>query len=634
MKGSKATIKRTIDVSAEEIPEIVATTLNGQAYSSIHINSRYKQATAREKAIEQYGQDRWDFEFRVFIKWRSIKKEKGTEKSEVTIEVTERQFPHQKHSCMKRCNRLWDELKLNSIDATTSNLEKSELYGSAQWGTYEELEEGGYYDEFNSGRLVLGKYHGKIITVPKHLTEEHALVCGPTGSGKTRTIFIPNLVRRLATSALVTEAASGDEPPSLYHKTAGYRASQGMQEIYYFNPSDLTSTRINPLDFVQTFDDANQICHLIMRNTRLSNSFSGDQVWEQSEAHLLNSLVLYVVGLREGKRAKEGDNANLAYIRMLLRDGPQEIGDLIMNSKIDLAIKEYNSFLKNTSPNFRFGVTSGLLVRLNPWVNRKVAALTEVTDFDEELLKSQLFTFYFAISTKKPQLRPVAALAFNYVFDLIQSPGFTYPVTLLLDELTNYGYIPELPDRLTHIRHQQIGAVLGIQHPIQLTKVYGDKDAVLLMTQPGTRVFFRPRDSRSALTVSQSLGNQTIQTRKVTPTGGIHEDERGRPLMDSSEILRLPKSKIVCMTPTTNPLIVNTFHPTEHDEFTKVSPPLRVARTVCDSLGESTTVTKFNTEKKYNRYGQQPTADDVESEEKHTRAWGDNEYSDNSDITW
>lgn len=417
--------------------------------------------------------------------------------------------------------RIHDSVKILSKEfiqnASSSVIEKSEMYGSAQWGSEEELEACGYFDEFNSGRLILGRYADRIITVPKHLTEEHALVCGPTGSGKTRTIFVPNLVRRLATSALVTEAASGDEPPSLYNMTAGYRAKEGLQEIYYFNPSDLTSTRINPLDFVQTFDDVNQISNLIIRNTRLSNSFVGDQVWEQSETHLLNALILYTVGLREGKKAKEGDNANIAYIRSLLRDGPDEIYKLIQESKIKLAIKEYNSFQKNTSPNFRFGVTYGLLVRLNPWVNKKVAALTEVTDFDEELLRSQLFTFYFAISTKKPQLRSVAALSFNYIFDLVQQPGFTYPVTLFLDELTNYGYIPELPNKLTHIRHQKIGAVLGIQHPIQLTKVYGDKDAVLLMTQPGTRIYFRPRDSRSAFSISQSLGNQTVQTRKVTP---------------------------------------------------------------------------------------------------------------------
>lgn len=354
--------------------------------------------------------------------------------------------------------------------------------------------------------------------------------------------------------------------------------------IYSFNPSDLSSIRINPLDSVQTFSDCNRVSHLIMRNTKLPESFSTDQIWEQSETHLLNSLILFVVGLREGKAAVEGDNANLAYIRTLLRDGPDEIARRIKTSRIELAVKEFNSFLKNTSPNFRFGVTSGLLVRLNPWVNKSVAMLTEVTDFDINSLKQQLFTFYFAISTKTPEFKPVAALAFNYLFDLCQQAGYAYPLTLFLDELTNYGYIPELPDKLTHIRHQKIGAVLGIQHPIQLTRTYGDKNAILLNTQPGTRIYFRPRDSHSAESISRCLGNQTIQIRKVTSSGAIHEDERSRPLLDASEIMRLPKSKTVALTPSTNPLILDMFHPTEHDQFTKEAPPARPVRVIDDRL--------------------------------------------------
>ncbi|MBZ0186219.1 MAG: type IV secretory system conjugative DNA transfer family protein [Candidatus Obscuribacterales bacterium] len=468
------------------------------------------------------------------------------------------------------------EIKRNCIQAAESkaNSKQSTLYGSARWATRDELFAAGYLAEPDSGRFIVGRTGGELITIPKNLTEEHVLVCGPTGAGKTRTIFIPNLVRRLDVSALVTEAASGENPPPLYTRTAGLRASAG-HEIHYFNPSDLRSTRINPLDSIGTFDEANHVCVLIIKNTSLPNKFGGDQIWEQSEIYLLNALILYVLGLRKGVKAVEGDGANLANIRTLLRHGPDEIGKLIADSPIELARKEYNSFYKNTSPNFRYGVCSGLLVRLNPWVNPKIAALTEVTDFDIEALKRKLFTFYFVTSTKRPQFKPVAALAFNHVFDLLQAPGFDNPMTLFLDELTNYGYIPDLPEKLTHIRNQQIGAVLGIQHHIQLSKVYQEKDAQLLMTQPGTRIFFRPRDIDSAMKISRSLGNATVVQRKVVPGSGIHEDERQRPLLDPSEVERMAKSKIIVLTPTTNPVMVDTFHPIEHDVFCELPPPER-----------------------------------------------------------
>jgi len=604
MPNSQVELEGTLVVPSGAVAEIVATTLNGLGYQNVHINSQYKQATARERDTEQYGSDRWDFEYRVLIKWQEVTGSSnnnrennaggkddgkdnelppGSSRVQMNIFVSERQYLQQEHACEERCRNIWQALKESATQASSAQPQPSATYGSAQWASPDDLRKAWYMGELESGKFIVGRFGGNVISVPKNLTEEHVMVCGPTGSGKTRCIFIPNLIKRLATSALVTEAASGENPPPLYTKTAGWRHAAG-HAILYFNPYDLTSTRINPLDAVQSFDDAVHISGLIIRNTQIAGKGANDPIWEQSETYLLNALILHAVGMRKGDRSKPGDNANLAYIRSLLRAGPDEIGELIKSSRIELARQEYNAFLKNTSPNFRYGVVSGLLVRLNPWVNKRIAALTEVTDFDPTALKDQLFTFYFVTSTKRPQFKPVAALAFNYVFDLLQAPGFRYPLTLFLDELTNYGYIPDLPEKLTHIRNQQIGAVLGIQHFIQLSKVYTDKEAILLTTQPGTRIYFRPRDSESALRISRSLGNTTKVLRKVAPSGAILEDERQRPLMDQSEVERLPKSRIIVMTPNTNPLLADTFHPTEHDDFCTVPPPPRRALKIDDHL--------------------------------------------------
>lgn len=578
MTASKAQLEGTLQCAITEAPEIITTALNGLGYGNLNINTQFRQATGRAREIQQYGADRWDFEFRVIVHWQPITRLPG--ETMINLEIEEQQFSHQQDNCLKRCNQIWDELKRNSR-LIRESLEESNP--NSRWATTDELRDARYLDDITSNRFIVGKTGDQLISIPENLTHEHVLVCGPTGAGKTRTVFVPNLTQRLLTSALVTEAASGDNPAPLYTMTAGWRASAG-HAIHYFNPNDLTSTRINPLDAVQNFDDALQTTSLIIRNTSMPNKIGGDQIWEQSEIYLLNSLVLHAVGLRKSKVAAEGEKANLAYIRSLLREGPEEIGKLMENTKIDLARKEYRSFYKNTSPNFRYGVCSGLLVRLNPWVNPKIAALTEVTDFDPAVLKDQLFTFYFVTSTKRPQFKPVSALAFNYIFDLLQSPGFRYPLTLFLDELTNYGYIPDLPDKLTHIRNQRIGAVLGIQHRIQLSKVYSEKDAHLLLTQPGTRIFFRPRDNDSALTISRSLGNANVKQRKVLSSGAIHEDERQKPLLDASEVERLPKEKIIVLTPNTNPLIADTIKLTEEEEKRIRIPLTRRAIRIEESL--------------------------------------------------
>ena len=201
----------------------------------------------------------------------------------------------------------------------------------AKFASLSDLQNEGYIFEGNeqlnnealASSFVLGRFADNILRLPERLTQRHVLVCGPTGSGKTMFVFVPNLIERTGTSAIVTEAVSGNKTPVLYGSTAAWRAQAG-HEIIYFNPADLKSNRINPIDQVKTFEDAQHLAHLIVTNTT-SESHSGDQVWSQSETHLLQSLLLHVAGFRKdiNKPSEVGDNANLGYIRRLLTRGPQ-----------------------------------------------------------------------------------------------------------------------------------------------------------------------------------------------------------------------------------------------------------------------------------------------------------------------
>ncbi|MCA9806209.1 MAG: hypothetical protein KC777_29780, partial [Cyanobacteria bacterium HKST-UBA02] len=59
------------------------------------------------------------------------------------------------------------------------------------------------------------------------------------------------------------------------------------------------------------------------------------------------------------------------------------------------------------------------------------------------------------------------------------------------------------------------------------------------------------------------------------PVSAIHVDERMRPLLDPSEVERLKKGKVIVLTPSSNPVVLETFGPMELDEFCKLEPPAR-----------------------------------------------------------
>lgn len=560
MTYQTAESSRIIEAPIESVAELATTVVSRLGWRVKFTNQKLKQLSAFDNQTERLGQDVWRFEFDAFVKWRKL-----SQGVEVAVTVAEKQMQWTKEHCAKRCSQILEGICNDAQEL--QNIEQEEvppdMYGSAKWATSDDLVKAGYLDkDHDQRRFVLGPGPDQsFLSVPASETAMHAVVCGPTGSGKSSTIYIPNLIERTGVSAIVTEATAGDEPPDLFHKTAGFRQKAGHR-IYKFNPDDMTSHRINPLDHVKTFDQAASIANLIIQNTSAKFS-TGDQIWENSERHLLTVLVMHA----------STQGGHLGMIRRWLRNGADGLGTILMASPVNEVREEFRGFYSASSEGFRHGVVSGLMQRLNLWVSPRIVALTEKSDIDLKAMANERFTFYLAVPAQKTHLKPLAALIFNFVLNLSLESKFQYPLALFLDEFTNYGYVSGVAEKLTIIRHRDIPAALGFQDYVQLRKVYGDDDAGLLFSQPGTKIFFRPRDVNTARKISESLGTRTIADRKVTSSGHLVDREIGRPLMSSGEVMALAAGHAITFTPSTPPMLLKTFTWQQYVEATAVPPP-------------------------------------------------------------
>jgi type IV secretory pathway TraG/TraD family ATPase VirD4 len=208
--------------------------------------------------------------------------------------------------------------------------------------------------------------------------------------------------------------------------------------------------------------------------------------------------------------------------------------------------------------------------RLGLWVNPRICALTETTDINLDTLPEQLFTFYLAVPAQKTHLKPVAALVFNFILEQALQRTFKRPLYLSLDEFTNFGMIPAIAQKLSIIRHKQIAAVLGVQDFIQLQQVYGKDDAMLMRSQPGCKVFFRPRTFDVAKGISELGGMMTVVDRKIGSSGQITERESGRPLIDPGEVLAMDDKSMIVFTPATDPIKLPRFTWQDHEDATSI----------------------------------------------------------------
>lgn len=552
-QAAKAT--ELLSIPPEEFPQAAVNAMSVLQYRSEMFDEAYQRLVFFDDAVESYGMETWRCRYQVILSWT----DKG-DGVEIEIRVKEKNYGDTHiESCIERAQVIVEEL-LRTAEKVQQK-KKVEVPWRAKFAGEPELEDGGFVLEPGgpaaaiSQSLLVGKFEDKKLWLTRDVKVRHTLVCGPTGCGKSSSIFIPNLIERLESSAIVTEASPGSKLPVLYGATAGWRAKAG-QKIIYFNPDDSRTNRLNPVDLVQSFDDAQMIAGLIVSNTT-AESHMGDQIWGQAETHLLQALLLHAAGLRSHmkKPSVKGDNANLSYIRTLLRKGPKGMEEELRTTRLPMARAEYEAFLNNSSPNFRFGVVSGLLARLALFANPKIAAATEVTDFSTDELTQQRFTMYMAVPVHRPDYLPLSALAFNFIFTFVMSKldDLKHPLTLYLDEFTNYGAIPGIGRYLTVIRNAGIGAVLGIQDLAQLEYVYKDKLAQIIWSQPRTKILFPPADDRMAERISRMLGNET-QQEIVGANGHLSNRRFPRPLIDVTDLMEMEKAGEYLVVSSTNPV--------------------------------------------------------------------------------
>jgi type IV secretory pathway TraG/TraD family ATPase VirD4 len=570
------------DIPLLRFAEVANTSLRRFGWKDLFVNDEMGTLTANKEEHKDTMGTTWTYKYRAVMRWISlatgagavrqipessicligqdgalqpVSKQKAywmeTEVAKyqdgclVEIEIAEDAFTWSGNECVSKFRQVVEGAWLDSRALVAAS--KKEGRG-ARWATGQELMDIGYIANQIDDKCLLismDKENDVVFRLTEADTNRHALVCGPTGTGKSSGIFIPNLIERTGISAIVTEATGSKGRADLYSKTAGFRASRGHQ-IFYFNPDDLTSDRINPLEQVNSYREARRVVEIIMNSTTLS-SHKGDQTWDMAERLLLTAIILHVVGEREA------GHCNLGYVVKLLNMGAEKLGPILEDSNIEEAQESYQGFLNNSTDSYRNLVAGGLITRLDLWKDPRIKALTETTDIDFNLLESELFTWYMATPADKPELKPLAALVFNLALGIIGNTSFKYGVALFLDEFTNFGFVRGMPAKLSIIRHDNIPCVLGIQDYIQLENLYHN-EAPLFLSQPGTKMFFRPNDLPTAERISKGLGIVEKVSRKVTSSGQIVEEKEKYPLLSLDELTNLDPTELVAFTPRTRPI--------------------------------------------------------------------------------
>jgi type IV secretion system protein VirD4 len=163
----------------------------------------------------------------------------------------------------------------------------NKVLGNAHFANGLEVHQGGFYKKKDES-LIIGKKEG----LPLYSNSfEHVLVFAPSGSGKTRSIAIPNLFH------FPYSVVCNDIKFTLFETTSGYRKEVLGHECYCFAPTRQSGIthRYNPLAVISKnklarITDIQQIAHIF-----IPDNPKEQPIWTQASRKLFKTLMLYLL---------------------------------------------------------------------------------------------------------------------------------------------------------------------------------------------------------------------------------------------------------------------------------------------------------------------------------------------------
>ncbi|HHY80902.1 MAG TPA: type IV secretory system conjugative DNA transfer family protein [Thermoanaerobacter sp.] len=430
--------------------------------------------------------------------------------------------------------------------------------------------------------LIFGTLNGKEVTLhPDAPLNRNVAIFGSPGSMKSVAYVRTNILQLAqgGQSMVIT-----DPKGELFKDMAQFLRDRGYN-VKLFNLVNMAySDRWNPLDVIVDDIDAQTFADVIIANTKVAATKSGDPFWDRAEQNLLKALALYV--------AKEypPNERNLASVYSLLAHPEPRKIDMIFKSlpKDHPAKMPYNIY-SQANETVRTGVVIGLGTRLQVFQNKLVQKLTEVSDIDLELPGKEKCAYFCIISDMDSTFDFLAGLFFSFLFlkliryaDMYGINGQCNPnVYFLLDEFPNIGAIPDFTKKLATMRSRGVHSSIVFQNIAQLKNRYPNDAWQEIIGSCDSKLFLGCTDTATAEFVSALLGTATVESKSRTKEAGFEGvfdfgrvtiSVQKRNLLNPDEIIRFDPEKAILILRGQKPLQIKKMPYTQHPLAKYVKP--------------------------------------------------------------
>lgn len=380
--------------------------------------------------------------------------------------------------------------------------------------------------------------------------EEHSLIVGATGSGKTVIVAKPmiKLLAKAGESMIVT-----DPKGELYESTGNMLKEKGYNVILLNFRDPQKGNAWNPMNLPYELYKAGNadksielLEDLALNILYEEKSGSADPFWEKSGADYFTGLAL---GLFEDAKP---DEINLNSMNLMSSLGEERFGGPNNNY-----MKEYFNMKDPSRPAYvnasgtvyapedtKGGILATFKQKVKLFSSRdNLSEMLSYSDFDMADIGKKKTAVFMIVQDEKKTLHPLATIfikqCYETLIDVAQEAGghLPYRTNFILDEFANMPPLKDVTTMVTAARSRHIRFNFIIQNYAQLTQVYGKENAETI--KGNCNIMYLISNELAALEeISKMCGE--VKSKEKDKTAST-------PLVTVSDLQRLSKFEIIIL---------------------------------------------------------------------------------------
>ena len=474
-------------------------------------------------------------------------------------------------------------------DSEKKKYRKGREYGSARWGTPEDIKP--FIDPVFANNVILTQTERLTMSSrpknPAYARNKNVLIIGGSGSGKTRFFVKPNLMQcvseKYPCSFVVTD------PKGSILVECGSLLQRSDYRIKVLNTINFKkSMNYNPLAYIHSEKDILKLVNCLILNTK-GEGKSNDPFWEKAETLLYTALIGYLYGV-----VPEEDR-NFAMLVSMINAMEVREDDEDFKNPVDLmfealeerepehfAVRQYKKY-KLAAGKTAKSILISCAARLAPF---DIAELRELTAYDElelDTLGDQKSALFIIISDTDDTFNFLVSLCYTQLFNLLCEKaddvyGGRLPVHVrcLIDECANIGQIPRLEKLMATIRSREISACLVLQTQSQHKEQY-KHSADTICGNCDSVIFLGGKEKTTLKELSEALGRETIDTLNTGESRGretsrsTNFQKLGKELMSVDELAVMDGRKCILQLRGVRPFLSDKYDITQHPNYKYLS---------------------------------------------------------------